>query len=135
MLQQDRVNVLRQTHSLVTTLMPIITAGLTVTGAVIATMEARRVSSVQPAEDPNAPATSTGATPATVPLARARRAHGSPMRRYVTTLVARLLMVVLGGAIVLALTVAATSTGRVGQAIIVTALILLCLYLVEKVAR
>jgi len=49
--------------------------------------------------------------------------------------VGRMLMVTLGIGLVLALVYLATSTSRVGLAIILTALILLALYLTEKVAR
>jgi hypothetical protein len=135
MIQQDRVQALRKTHSAVTTLMPLITAGLTVTGAIIAAIETRNSSSAandEPSQQAGATPDSGGATPARVAT---RRTRSGSIRRYIATLAGRLLLVLLGAALVLAITLAATSTGRVGQAVIVTALILLTLYLVEKVAR
>jgi hypothetical protein len=134
MLQQDRVHTLRQTHSAATTLMPVITAGLTVAGAVLAAMEAKRARAASAAEDPSSPAEANLAA-TTTPLARSGRARRLTARAYIATLAGRLLLVILGIAIVLAIAIAATSTGKVGEAITITALILLTLYLVEKVAR
>lgn len=137
MIRQDRVNVLRQTHSAVTTLMPLITAGLTVTGAIIAAIEMRNSSNSASGAAPEAQdsaSASTGAPSSQTPSVSRARRPGS-IRRYIATLAGRLLLVLLGLALVLAITFAATSTGRVGQAVTITALILLTLYLVEKIAR
>lgn len=139
MLQQDRIHTLRQTHSAVTTMMPLITAGLAVTGALIGAIETRGAA---PTKDERQEAD-------TQPLAttadRVQSHHSAPhaaraerrvtVRRYIATLAGRLLLVLLGVALVLAITIAATTTGRVGQAITITALILLTLYLVEKITR
>lgn len=141
MLQQDRVHALRQTHSAVTTLMPLITAGLTVTGALIAAIETRRATDAsdardnhhEPASGADAASPSSQPIPSTHTATRARR-PGS-IRRFIATLAGRLLLVLLGFGLVLAIILAATSTGRVGQAVTITALILLTLYLAEKVAR
>ncbi|HEX9035688.1 MAG TPA: hypothetical protein VF808_01725 [Ktedonobacterales bacterium] len=133
MLHQDRVHTLRQTHSAVSTLMPLITAGLTVTGALIAAAEARNpAASAEPRQERGSgeEASSHSATGA----AR-RTARPGSIRRYIATLAGRLLLVLLGMGLVLAITFAATTTGRTGQAVIITALILLTLYLVEKAAR
>jgi hypothetical protein len=152
MMQRNSVNALRQTHSAVKTLIPFITAGLTVTGALIAAMEARNadVSAAEAANTtfgpsgPTAPdANPTGvttpltesATSANATLRRLRPIRRVSVRSYIATLVVRLLLVVLGIAIVLALAFAATSIGKVGEAVTITALVLLTLYLVEKVAR
>ncbi len=139
MIRQDRVNVLRQTHNTVTTLMPLITAGLTVAGAIIAAIETRNVAhaatSAEPEEEQGgATEESSGATSSHTNRASRARRTGS-IRRFIATLAGRLLLVLLGAAIVLAITLAATSTGSVGEAITITALILLTLYLVEKASR
>lgn len=134
MLHQDRVNALRQTHSTVSTLMPLVTAGLTVTGALLAAFEARAATaaaaraSEAASQDGDAPA--PRATSVSRPVSRA-----GAVRRYIATLAGRLLMVLLGMGLVLAIVYAATATGRIGQAVTITALILLTFYLVEKVAR
>lgn len=143
MIHQDRVHTLRQTHNTVTTLMPLITAGLTVTGALIAAIESRNGSAATSMRDDRRESDAQGGAafePATegdsAPAPRSSRPprRGS-IRRYIATLAGRLLLVLLGAALVLAITFAATSTGRVGEAITITALVLLTLYLVEKVAR
>ena len=141
MIHQDRVHALRQTHQTVATLMPLITAGLTVTGAIIAAIETRNGSSAtEPEEQAGATSETAGATPSR--SSRSSHTNTAPrpprpgsIRRYIATLAGRLLLVLLGAALVLAITFAATSTGRVGQAVTITALILLTLYLVEKAAR
>ena len=150
MIHQDRVHTLRQTHNTVATLMPLITAGLTVTGALIAAIETRKGSDTAAAarddrDDRREPDASPAAAPeaARAPGARAaayssrssRASRPGSIRRYIATLAGRLLLVLLGVALVLAITFAATSTGHVGEAITITALVLLTLYLVEKVAR
>ncbi len=134
MIRQDRVQTLRQTHATISSLMPIITAGLTVTGAIIAAIETRRASSEsgESGEERQNP----GAQPhPSADPSRRRAPRSRVIRRYIATLAGRLLLVLLGFALVLAITLAATSSGRVGQAVTITALILLTLYLVEKVAR
>ena len=141
MLHQDRVHTLRQTHATVATIMPLVTAGLTVTGALLAAFEARNATAAAEAaearEETATAATGEGFTPrAATPSRRiTSRARGGAVRRYIATLAGRLLLVLLGMGVVLAITIAATSTGRTGQAVIITALILLTLYLVEKAAR
>ena len=136
MIRQDRVHALRQTHHTVASLMPLITAGLTVTGAIIAAIETRGGSSAtEPEEEIGAASETAGATSSHTNTSTARRARPGSIRRYIATLAGRLLLVLLGAALVLAITLAATSTGRVGQAVTITALILLTLYLVEKAAR
>jgi hypothetical protein len=148
MMHQDRVHTLRHTHNTMTTLMPLITAGLTVTGALIAAFETRNASTpaaadrddrhepdARPAEADEAFEAAGAARAHTVAYSRARSSRPVSVRRYIATLAGRLLLVLLGVALVLAITIAATSTGRVGEAITITALILLTLYLVEKVAR
>ena len=145
MLHQDRVNALRQTHSTMSTIMPVLTAGLTVAGAMLAAFEARSASAAEararkPASETAGEAVSdpTSATPAPRAAARYRVYSTSrpvSVRHYVAILAGRLLMVVLGLGLTLAIIYAATATGRIGQAVTITALILLTLYLVEKVAR
>lgn len=131
---------LRQTHRAATSLLPVLTATLTVAGAVIAAMEARaphapESESATTAESASAAATDTGV----IPTQRARRAsYGAgrvTMRAFIATLIGRALLVALGIALVCSLVYAASVTGRTGQAILMTALILLALYLTEKVAR
>lgn len=138
MLHQDRVNALRQTHSTVATIMPLVTAGLTVTGALLAAFEARSAAARAEAHSEahsEAFAQPEGVvTPHPASVSRPTRRSGS-IRRYVAALAGRLLMVLLGMGLVLAIVYAATATGRIGQAVVITALILFTLYLVEKVAR
>ena len=141
MLHQERVHSLRQTHSAVSTLMPLLTAGLTVTGALIAAFEARSFEARSAASAAETTAETTahageqpGGTTARAPR-RATAVRPGSMRRFIATLAGRLLLVLLGMGVVLAIIYAATATGRIGQAVTITALILLTLYLVEKVAR
>lgn len=129
---------LRQTHRTATTLLPVLTATLTVAGAVIAAMEARAPHAPEsdvPAESASAAPTDTGV----IPTRSARRAsYGAgrvTVRAFIATLVGRALLVALGIALVCSLVYAASVTGRTGQAILMTTLILLALYLTEKVAR
>lgn len=140
MIHQDRVHALRQTHSTVSTLMPLITAGLTVAGALIAAIETRNASGAASERDDHREADAQGgAAPegagAPAPRRSSRPSRPGSIRRYISTLAGRLLLVLLGAALVLAITFAATSTGRIGEAITITALVLLTLYLVEKAAR
>lgn len=135
----QHVTTLRQTHRAATMLLPVLTATLTVAGAVIATMEARTPHAGAQAHDgadelANAAGSSAGGE--AVAGARVQAAAGRvTVRGYIATLAGRMLMVALGIALVLALVYLATATGRVGQAITLTSLILLTLYLTEKVAR
>ena len=136
MLHQDRVHTLRQTHSTVATIMPLVTAGLTVTGALLAAFEARNASAAAAEAREEAASAATDDTAGPRPSRpMSARARSGAVRRYIATLAGRLLLVLLGMSVVLAITIAATSTGRAGQAVIITALILLTLYLVEKAAR
>lgn len=130
----QHISTLRQTHRAATSVLPVLTATVTVAGAVIAAMEAHAMR----AEDQRA---SEGLTPMSDAASRGQaatrgmRAPRLTLRAYIATLVGRMLLVTLGIGLVLALVYLATSTGRVGLAIILTALILLALYLTEKVAR
>ena len=130
----QHVTTLRHTHRTATTLLPVLTATLTVAGAVIAAMEARSPhTSAEPRDAAaglasDAQASASGA-------AMASQASRVTLRAYIATLAGRMLLVALGIALVLALVYLATATGRVGQAITLTSLILLTLYLTEKVAR
>lgn len=132
----QHVTTLRQTHRAATTLLPVLTATLTVAGAVIAAMEARapRVSDEPRAQTPDEAGDEADHL---APAARhaAYRASRVTVRGYIATLAGRLLMVTLGIALVFALVYLASATGRVGQAILLTTLILLTLYLTEKVTR
>jgi hypothetical protein len=141
MLQEDatmnpaqHVSTLRQTHRAASSILPMMTATLTVAGAVLAAMEARTLrADNQRATDELTPADGGAAgargQAAAVSVQRAPRLT---VRAYIATLVGRM---PLGIGLVLALVYLATSTGRVGLAIILTALVLLALYLTEKVAR
>lgn len=130
----QHITTLRQTHRAATSLLPMLTATLTVAGAVIAAMEARA-----PREDAETPPTATGEQHAGVGAAEGAagqfRAARVTVRAYIATLVGRVLLVALGIALVLSLVYAASASGRVGQAVLLTALILLALYLTEKIAR
>ncbi|HEX8727259.1 MAG TPA: hypothetical protein VF739_01470 [Ktedonobacterales bacterium] len=131
----QHISTLRQTHRAASSVLPVLTATLTVAGAVLAAMEARtlRADDQRAAEDPT-PA-NAAAAPRGQAAAVSVRTPRLTMRAYIATLVGRMLLVALGIGLVLALVYLATSTGRVGLAIILTALILLALYLTEKVAR
>lgn len=134
----QHISTLRQTHRAASSVLPVLTATLTVAGAVLAAMEARtlRADVERAAEEPT-PADATHATNAAHGQTAAVSVHAPRLtvRAYIATLVGRMLLVALGIGLVLALVYLATSTGRVGLAIILTALILLALYLTEKVAR
>jgi hypothetical protein len=141
----QHVSTLRQTHRAATTILPVLTATLTVAGAVIAAMEARAPHTHAATRDAEA----TGETTTADELTDATQAHGAAprvaagksapgavtVRSYIATLVGRMLLVALGMALVLSLVYVASATGQVGRAILLTALILLALYLTEKVAR
>ena len=130
----QHVTTLRQSHRAVTSLLPVLTATLTVAGAVIAALEARAPQAAPAGQGAQA---AQGEQPAGAHGTAAGRAARSRVsaRRYLATLVGRMLLVTLGIALVLALVYVASVSGQVGQAILLTALILLSLYLVEKVAR
>jgi len=130
----QHISTLRQTHRTASSVLPVLTATVTVAGAVIAAMEARALR----AEDQRAaegPTSTSEAAPRGQAATSGMRAPRLTLRAYIATLVGRMLMVTLGIGLVLALVYLATSTSRVGLAIILTALILLALYLTEKVAR
>lgn len=131
----QHVTTLRQTHRTATTLLPVLTATLTVAGAVIAAMDARAPHAS--ADTRSATDEPGGAQAEADGAARAMtsQANRVTIRAYIATLAGRMLLVALGIALVLALVYLATATGRVGQAITLTSLILLTLYLTEKVAR
>ncbi len=137
----QHVTTLRQTHRAATSMLPVLTATLTVAGAVIAAMEARAShASAQADELADAPAAAEaeGAEgPGGRPAATRRAAIGGrvTVRSYIAALVGHVLLVALGIALVLTLVYAACVSGRVGQAMLLTALILLVLYLTEKIAR
>lgn len=130
--QTSHITTLRHTHRAATTLLPVLTATLTVAGAMIAAMEARAARSES--------ATEAGDDALTPTSTQSRARSGKGIRRmtaraYIATLVGHALLVALGVALVCSLVYAASATGRVGQAMLLTALILLALYLTEKVAR
>jgi hypothetical protein len=132
----QHVTTLRQTHRTAATLLPVLTATLTVAGAVIAAMEARTPhASAEPHGAADELAGSAQAATGGAVQAMASQASRVTLRAYIATLAGRMLLVALGIALVLALVYLATATGRVGQAITLTSLILLTLYLTEKVAR
>jgi hypothetical protein len=136
----QHVTTLRQTHRTATTLLPVLTATLTVAGAVIAAMESRsrHASAVARDEADELAASTAGAVATGEAVAGARIQAGAgrvTLRGYIATLVGRMLLVALGIALVLSLVYVASASGQVGRAILLTALILLALYLTEKVAR
>lgn len=131
--QPSHITTLRQTHRAATSILPVLTATLTVVGAVLAAMEAR---APQPSDQP------AGADEQTSELghsggqmASRTTARRVTLRAYIATLVGRVLLVALGITLVLSLVYTASISGRTGQAILLTALILLALYLTEKIAR
>lgn len=127
----QHITTLRQTHRTATSLLPVLTAGLTVAGAVIAAMEARSSRAESGTSGAGSYAGSqTG--PLTAMQARGRRLT---VRRYIATLLGRTLLVALGIALVLGLVYVASASGRTGQAVLLTVLVLLVFYLTEKVAR
>ena len=128
------ISTLRHTHRAATSLLPVLTASLTVIGVVLAAMEAR---APQPGDHPTAgaPADELAGDQSSARGAASRTAERLTARAFIATLVGRALLVTLGIVLVLALVYAASASGRTGQAILMTALILLALYLTEKVAR
>ena len=133
MLRQDRVQTLRQTHRVMTTIVPLVAAALTVTGAVINSMESRSEKDAQQAEQGDGD--QTGTTGLATSTTGAGREEPLTVRMYLFTLISKVMLVVLGIALVLALMALALRVGATGVAIELTVLILLALYLTEKVAR
>lgn len=140
----QHITTLRQTHRAATSLLPVLTATLTVAGVVIAAMESRNTSASDEPRDETSgfPGTdqaqmASGAAAAFAPTSARTRANRRrvTLGRYIATLIGRILLVALGAALVLGIVYLATTTGRVGQAITLTTLILVTLYLTEKVAR
>ncbi|HEX8731440.1 MAG TPA: hypothetical protein VF725_05210 [Ktedonobacterales bacterium] len=138
--QTSHYTTFRQTHRAATTLLPVLTATLTVAGALIAALEAR-ASRAAPTAAEAEELTSRDALTATPATRRGSRggARGGAgrvtARAYIATLAGRALLVALGVALVCALIYTFSVSGRTGQAILLTALVLLTLYLTEKVAR
>ncbi len=134
----QHITTLRQTHRTATSLLPVLTAGLTVAGAVIAAMEARSSRAESEPSSAGADSFATGpdvgsqSGPLSAMQARGRRLT---VRRYVATLLGRTLLVALGIGLVLGLVYIASASGRTGQAVLLTVLVLLVFYLTEKVAR
>src|SRR5579875_2101672 len=146
MLRQEHVNTLRQTHRAVTTLLPVVTAALTVTGALIASMEQGKEQGKRQArrEQEDAAFAQGSATTRQAGYAEyvgyaddeAATDEGKlTVVAYLRTLIGHVLLTVLGIALVLALGMIALRSGPVGVAIELTALVLLALYLTERVAR
>ncbi len=152
MLRQEHVNTLRQTHRTVTTMLPLVTAALTVTGALIASMD--HSGGQRGAHDgaDNGAATGQSRRPASGLFGSAFGAgqssgyapssdqtpdddHEFSALAYAQTLVSRVLLVAIGFALVGSLALIALRVGSVGVAIELTALILLVFYLAEKVTR
>lgn len=152
MLQQNHMNTLRQTHRTITTVMPLVTAALAVTGAIIGSMDRpgqreERADRFTPPTGPTGPTATSGFAGAAFGAEQAAPGYGptyDPMLdderefswlAYTQTLLTRMLLVALGFALVGALALIALRVGPVGVAIELTALILLTLYLAEKVTR
>src|SRR5579883_2214968 len=137
MLQQNHMNTLRQTHRTITTVMPLVTAALAVTGALIGAMDRSERNGLAPRQS------RTGAPFAADEAEREAFVYTSaydPMfddehdfswLSYAITLVSRMFLVALGFALVAGLAWIALRVGTVGVAIELTALILLTLYLAE----
>ena len=141
MLRQEHVNTLRQTHRAVTTLLPVVTAALTVTGALIATMEQGKEQGKRQARQEEASFAQGAARTSRADYANSAEdetvaGEGKlTVGAYLQTLIGHVLLIVLGIALVLALGMIAMRSGPVGVAIELTALVLLALYLTERVAR
>lgn len=134
--QTSHYTTFRQTHRAATTLLPVLTATLTVAGALIAALEARASRAAPTAAEAEELASRDAltATPATRRGSRGGAGRVTA-RSYIATLAGRALLVALGVALVCALIYTFSVSGRTGQAILLTALVLLTLYLTEKVAR
>ncbi|MEO7002469.1 MAG: hypothetical protein ABI068_11635 [Ktedonobacterales bacterium] len=133
MLQQNHTQTLRQTHRTMTTIMPLVTAALSVTGVLLAATERKNEKEAQQADQTSEQANGTVQT-TQAPFAQG--GEGSlTLRAYLFTLVSKMLSVLVGIALVLALVTLALRSGPTGVAIELTALILLALYLTEKAAR
>jgi len=152
MLQQNHINTLRQTHRTITTVLPLVTAALAVTGALIGAndrVDGRGERDGQTSRQARRGATAglSGVSFVGEDADQESFAYGPAYDSvldderefswlaYAQTLVSRVLLVALGFALVGALAFLALRVGSVGGAIELTALILLALYLAEKVTR
>lgn len=156
MLRQDHLQTLKQTHKTATTVMPLVTAGLAVMSALIAAQERRTshaASSLERQPEPmdlprivrvttprvSAPTTQPIAEPAT-PAAEApalvRRSSfvGSAIR-YLATLLRTLVKVALGVVAVIVLVAIYEHLEKTNRAVLLTVLVMIVLYLTERIAR
>ncbi len=144
-MRTDQIHTMRQTHRSLTTVMPLVTAGLTIAGVVLANME--RQADRQERQDPQQPQTAypyaisprvTRVVPVVSPVAAPQvvyRPRRLTIFGYVGTLLSRVLMVLIGMVAVAAIVGLYFASDPTWRAIELTALILLILYLVERVAR
>jgi hypothetical protein len=139
MAQQDYVRTLKQTHQTASLVMPLVTAGLAVMSAVIASHERRSASEATrdgtPSQTPRIVSVTTPA-PASIakPVALAREPRVSVIG-YLATLLGTLIKVALGTVAVIAIVAIYFHLEKTNRAILLTVLIVSVLYLTERVAR
>jgi hypothetical protein len=154
-MRQDQIQAMRHTHKTFTTWMPLLTAALTISGVVLSSLErnadtqAERQQELQPGA-PFAmgarvvPVISSPAASALTSMAYAtpNASYGPTYARrrlslfaYLRTLLSRVVAVLFGAVMVLAIVYVFFHSDHTWRAIELTALILLVLYLAERVAR
>jgi hypothetical protein len=147
-MRQDQIQAMRQTHKTFTTWMPLLTAALTISGVVLSSME-RQANSQAAGRQVVQPGAPFALGARVVPVISSPTADAmssiayaalpSPRRlslfAYVRTLLSRVLAVLFGAVMVLAIVYVFFHSDHTWRAIELTALILLVLYLAERVAR
>jgi len=151
-MRSEQIQSMRQTHKSVATLMPLVTAALSITGVVLANMErnAQRQADHPAGQEPQqvqqpqfgypyaiAPRV-TRVVPVVSPLAAPQvvyRSRRLTLFGYLGTLLSRVLLVLVGMVLVATTVGVYFASDPTWRAIELTALILLILYLAERVAR
>jgi hypothetical protein len=156
MLRQDQLRTLKHTHQTVTTVMPLVTAGLALMSAMIAAQERRSAHARAPfaehwqPDELDLPRVVRVTTPRTQTLtanptaglaakpAPQRERHGSVVGsaiRYLATLLGTFIKVIVGAAAVIALVAIYEHLEKTNRAVLLTVLVLSVLYLTARVAR
>jgi hypothetical protein len=151
LMRHNQIQAMRQTHKTFTTWMPLLTAALTISGVVLSSMERQAESGADGQQDAqlgapfalgarvvpviSAPAGSAGSFATNVTYAALAAPRRLSLFAYLRTLVSRVLAVVFGAVVVLTVVYVFFHSDHTWRAIELTALILLVLYLAERVAR
>ena len=157
MLRQDQLRTLKHTHQTVTTVMPLVTAGLALMSAMIAAQERRSAQAAtafverqqtEPLDLPRVvrvttPRTQTlttnpkvdfAANPATPARERRGSVVGSAIR-YLATLLGTCIKVIVGAVAVIAIVAIYDHLEKTNRAVLLTVLVVSVLYLTARVAR